>query len=265
MKLFLSLPKTVSKVGLNRGIDFFADIYRIPSRGITATHYFFSKKYNKLEEIHHDHYNVGIHNNNNSLSLKNSMDDVSFTFAVISLSAMVARADGGISKEEYLAFRDSFPLTGGICIKIRQLFMLACKSNIPVSSHVRQIKLSFPHKKDLFFALVERLFRIAAADKPLSKEESKVIVKIARMLDISPSDYSMLYDRYSKPLPPHVILGIEKRSPKDIIKKHYYRMIKRYHPDKFINNTLSPEIKMLLTLKTSEISQAYNTLIRKAA
>ncbi len=152
-----------------------------------------------------------------------------------------------------------------MCGKIRQLFLIACQSKTPPAFHAQQIKQLFPQQIELFISLVDRLFRIATADKPLSREEERLLAKIAHCLGLNPGEYSMLHDRHSRPLPPHIVLGVEKRSPRNIIKKHYHALLNRYHPDRYSSIPVSPEVKMLLTLKTSEISQAYRTLTRKAA
>jgi hypothetical protein len=60
-----------------------------------------------------------------------------------------------------------------MCGKIRQLFLLACQSQTPFSAHVQQIKSLFPQQIELYISLVERLFRIATADKPLSTGRRK--------------------------------------------------------------------------------------------
>lgn len=189
-----------------------------------------------------------------------SQKHLSFTFALISLSAKVAIADGAVSKAEYLAFRDSFPLTGGICSKIRELFVLACNNNTSILSSVSQIKSHFPKQKELFISIIERLFQIAVSDNPLNANEAKLLAKIAQLLDLTPAEYSAIYDKYSRPLPPHIVLGIKKRSPRMVIKKRYHMLMSRYHPDKFSSQKISPEVKMILTLKTTEISQAYKKL-----
>lgn len=185
---------------------------------------------------------------------------MSFTFAAISLSALVARADGTVSKEEYLIFRDSFPLADGMCGKIRKLFLLACQSKTPPEIYVQQIKHLFPNQKDLFISLVDRLFRIATADKPLTGKETKILAKISHLLGLTPAEYSALHEKYSKPLPAHLVLGVKKHSTQNIIKQKYHKLMNKYHPDHYCPSTTSPEVQMLLTLKSSEISQAYKAL-----
>lgn len=231
---------------------------RLPGKSVAALRYSFMSEDDILSELSED-------GAAEMVATAPSEKDISFTFAVISLAAQVAKADGKVSKEEYLAFRDSFPLNGGICRKIRQLFILACENETPFLHHAVQIKKLFPQKKSLFFSLVERLFRIATADGELSKEQEKILARVAHQLDLSPAEYGMLYDKYSRPLPPHDVLEVKRRSPREVIKKSYHRLMRRYHPDRFAGEQTSTEVKMILTLKSSEITKAYNTLSKKAA
>ncbi len=254
MKFLQTLPKVITKINFGHGFDWITGISRLPSRGISFLRYMFT-----------DSEYVESSPNVENITQESSFKHISFTFSAISLSALVARADGAVSQAEYLAFRDSFPLTGGMCGKIRQLFLLACQNSTPLTTHIQQIKSLFPNQKELFISLIDRLFCIAIADKPLSREEERLLAKIAHSLDLSPSEYSLLYDKYSRPLAAHVVLGVEKRSPKDIIKKRYHALMNRYHPDRFSATAVSSEVEMLLTLKTTEINQAYRKLSKIAA
>jgi len=248
---------TLPKLYIKQGFDWLSVAVNIPKRGAVALRYVM---FHKKEQPS----NVSAEIAETISGEDNSFKNMSFTFAVISISAMVAQVDGEVSQEEYLAFRDSFPLTGGMCGKIRQLFLLACQSQIPASLHISQIKIMFPEQTELYTSLVDRLFRIAVADKPLVREEERLLAKIAHSLGITPAEYSALYDRYSRPLAPHAILGVEKRSHKDTIKQRYHTLMNRYHPDRYASIPTSPEVQMLLTLKSAEISQAYRSLTQAA-
>lgn len=259
MKILQSLPKAISKINLGRSFDLLVEFLHLPTRGIAALRYTI---YSSNDEDNHLVIDGVVEN---IVPEETSSKHVSFTFAVISLSALVARADGMVSRAEYLVFRDSFPLTGGMCGKLRHLFLLACKSQTPLVTHVQQIKNLFPQRTELFVSLMDRLFRIATADKSLAREEERLLAKIAHSLGLSPSEYSALHDRYSRPLAPHAVLGVAKRSPKAVIKQKYHVLMNRYHPDRYNSVPVSPEVQMLLTLKSSEISQAYRALTRKMA
>lgn len=189
---------------------------------------------------------------------------ISFTFAIITLSAKIATADGTLERESYIAFRDAFPLSGGLCGKLRKLFVLACTDPTPIEHTVQQIKYLFPRNRELFFALGDRLCRVAATDRNVSNRKQRLLAKICHMLELTPSQYAELLERtlHQKP---HTILGVEKRASKQRVKQRYYQLMRRYHPDAHGGSDLSPEVEQLLSLRTSEISSAYRALSKKAA
>jgi len=191
--------------------------------------------------------------------------NLSFTFAVIALSARVACADGQLTREKYIAFRDAFPLVGGLCGKLRKLFTMACENKAPLEYYITQIKYTFPRQMDLFYSLLDRLFRIAASDGTLSRKEDRMLAKISHLLDLSAAQYTELRERYSQPPKPHQVLGVEKKIKSAPLKKHYHILMREYHPDRYAGQILSPEVDMLLRLKVSEINQAYKALSKKAA
>ena len=185
---------------------------------------------------------------------------ISFTFAIISLSAKLATADGAMTRESYLAFRDAFPLSGGLCGKLRKLFLLACNDPTPIEHYVSQVKHVFPRNRPLFEALVARLFSVSAAGKPLSKKQLHMISKIAHMLELPPGVYAALHEQYTRPKAHHV-LGMPKRARLPQMKRRYYQLMQRYHPDRYANEQLSPEVAQILSLRTTEISAAYRAVI----
>lgn len=189
---------------------------------------------------------------------------LSFTFAVIALCAKVAFADGHLTRGKYVAFREAFPLTGGLCGKLRKLFLLACHNPTPFERYVAQIRQLYPNRPEIYRSLLARLFSVATADGDISREADRLLARISHALGISAADYSDLRERCLAPRP-HQVLGIEKRAPKSQLKKHYHALMRRWHPDRFASETLSPEVELLIRLKTSEISQAYRALSRKAA
>jgi len=189
---------------------------------------------------------------------------ISFTFAIISLSAKLAMTDGQLSRESYIAFRDAFPLNGGLCPKLRKLFVLACSDPTPMEHYANQIKHVFPRNQQLFSALVERMFAIASASPPISKPRERFLAKLAHTLEMGASDYSAIHERYTSSKPHHV-LGVKKKEGRAALKKRYYLLMQRYHPDRYAGEQLSPEVAQLLSLRTTEISAAYKALSRKAA
>ncbi len=190
---------------------------------------------------------------------------LSFTFAVIALSARIACADGPLTKDKYIAFRESFPLRGGICGKIRSLFTLACENDTPAEHYTHQMKYMYPGKNDLFASVLERLFRIASADGDIGKNAEFLLADIAHGLDFTPAAFAEIRARYDRRSHAHIILGVSDGVKSATLKKRYHELMRRYHPDRFGTEELSDEIRLLLRAKTSEINAAYRVLAARAA
>jgi DnaJ like chaperone protein len=191
---------------------------------------------------------------------------MSFTFAVIALSARVACADGALTRHKYIAFRESFPLKGHLCSRIRSLFALACDNRAPVDYYISQISALFPNRPELYISLVERLTAIAAADGGVSRHAERVLAMVAQGLEVGHADYRAISTRFSRHASAaHKVLGVDGRIEEGALKKRYRDLMRRYHPDRFPVKDLSPEVALLLQLKSSEINDAYRSLRRKAA
>ncbi|MDX2113371.1 MAG: TerB family tellurite resistance protein [Alphaproteobacteria bacterium] len=185
---------------------------------------------------------------------------LSFTFALIALSARIATESGNLTRDHYLAFRAAFPLSGGICGKLRKLFVLACENSAPAEHYALQVKHLFPRQMDLFISLVDRLFGVALAGGHLSKSQERMLSRIAFILDISASEYSEIYERHMSPPPPHEVLGVSKYAGRSALKKRYHALMREFHPDLHASRETSPEVALILRLKASEINAAYQAM-----
>ena len=197
--------------------------------------------------------------------------NLSFTFSIIALSAKIACADGNLTQDKYIAFRDSFPIKDGVCEKLRSLFTLACHNETPLEHYVTQIKFVFPANMSLFKGLVERLFVIASADGAVSAQAEKMLSTIAHMLHIRASDFAQMCALYETPSSSAStkqamqIMGVDANAKSGTLKKRYHELMQQYHPDRFAGVDLSPEVKQLLQFKASEINDAYRSLKKQAA
>lgn len=190
---------------------------------------------------------------------------LSFTFAVIALSARVACADGPLTREKYIAFRESFPLHGGICGTIRSLFLLACRNDTPPEHYVHQIKYLYPSQPELFRSVVERLSRIAAAAGGIGRRAEFFLADIAHGLDLTAAEYAEILHLHDRPAHARHVLGVTAGVKSAALKKRYHELMRRYHPDRYGTEELSDELRLLLRSRTSEINAAYKILSRRAA
>ena len=196
-------------------------------------------------------------------AIRNGGDEfkhLSFTFALVAISARIACADGPLTREKYVAFRESFPLKGGICSRLRSLFTSACADQTPIEHYITQIKYAYPKHPELHFSILDHLFRTATADGALSRDAERLLATIAHGLDVAPVTYSRIHARYTQLPQAHSILGVKANAKPHLLKKRYYALMRDYHPDRFGGDALSPELQTLLELKSSQISSAYKSL-----
>ena len=58
---------------------------------------------------------------------------------------------------------------------------------------------------------------------------------------------------------PYQVLGVSENADEETVKKAYKELVKKYHPDKYVNNPLSD----LAAEKMKEINKAYDMIINK--
>ena len=58
---------------------------------------------------------------------------------------------------------------------------------------------------------------------------------------------------------PYEVLGVSQNADEETVKKAYKELVKKYHPDKYVNNPLAD----LAAEKMKEINQAYDMIINK--
>lgn len=166
-------------------------------------------------------------------------DDVrrmTFTFAIIALAAKVARVDGQPKREEFMTFRDVFPMPGGEDEKIRNLYEMAAKDVSGVLHHARQIAGAFPgHSHRAFRASVMRgLIKIGLTDGALSDGEETLLRQIAKEFEISRWQFNRLVKAGGEPpldTDPYYTLGVDRSWTDAKIKQSYYKKVRENHPD----------------------------------
>lgn len=190
---------------------------------------------------------------------------ISFTFAVIALAAKLSKIDGEPNEQEFQAFRALFPMQDNQSDKIRRLFEMACDDRSRFERYASQIANLFPHNTNLLTELLDRLFKIAAADNALHTSEIEFLRKTATILGISATEFQRKLGLYipSKPPNMYAILGVSPRISDEELKQVYRKLIYQYHPDGLMAMGASPEEVARASRKLASINHAYDRIIRK--
>ena len=123
------------------------------------------------------------------------------------------------------------------------------------------------HKRKQFVAF---LIQLAFVDNGISKEEEKVLRDITQELDITPSQYDDIVNKFENmiknkqqsmsPQEAYKILGLKESDDMATVKKTYRKLIRQYHPDIISSQDKGDTYMEEATAKTQEINQAYQII-----
>lgn len=185
-----------------------------------------------------------------------------FTFAVIGLSAALARGGEALSRETFLAFREVFPLEDDASALIRSLFNLAWKERAEPRWFAEQITRLYPDDTALWKQLLKRLCLIALADGALNRHEIAVLREAAAVFRINRLSFGLLLSEIQSGRAPNPlqVLGLPRGASSAEIKRQYRALMRRYHPDHA--RFRYPEAQAVAERKARALSAAYGRLSR---
>jgi len=112
--------------------------------------------------------------------------------------------------------------------------------------------------------LLHYLFGIAYADGHLSTSEQNILLRISTFLEINPMDFRTVGAMFggsgtaASTTRAYEILGIERNTTEEEIKKAYRQMALKYHPDRVTH--LGEDVRKAAEEKFKKIQEAYETV-----
>lgn len=188
---------------------------------------------------------------------------MAFTFTVIALAARLAKCDGGLTREEFIAFREAFPLDDRESAKIRALFQHAWQEEADVAVLARQVAYLYPDRPALRRELLKHLACVALADGPLKPEELRLLTAIGQVWGFTrPQLVRLIASCRDRKPDPFRVLGLPRRTRMPEVKTRYHALMRRYHPDALAATVNYPEALAVAQRKSAAISSAYKAIWR---
>lgn len=192
---------------------------------------------------------------------------VAFSVAMIALSAKMAKADGIVTQDEVHAFEEIFAVPAAERRNVERLYNLAKGDVAGFETYAEQMAGLCGNGRTncaMLEDILDGLFHIAKADGVLHEHEGQFLHRIAEIFRIEESHYESILARHANlgDADPYLILGVERGSPLEDVKKRYRKLVAANHPDKLIARGLPQEFIRIATTRIAAINAAYETIER---
>jgi DnaJ like chaperone protein len=188
--------------------------------------------------------------------------NITFTIAVIALSAKMAKADGVVTDDEIEAFERLFRVHPDEAANVRRIFDLARRDTAGYETYARQIARLFAGNPALLEDILDGLFEIAKADGVLHPGELALLERVAEIFGFAPNEFRRIRASHFAPdaADPYVVLGVAYDASDEEIHRTYRRLVRENHPDSLMGRGVPPEFVRLATDKLAAINVAYDRI-----
>lgn len=190
---------------------------------------------------------------------------VAFTIGVIALGAKMAKADGIVTRDEVIAFKEVFKVPDDEMENVSRIFNLAKQDIVGYEAYANQLASLLKGNRKLLEDVLEGLFHIAMADGVFHPSEEQFLAHVAHRFGFSPTEFNYFKARHvgTVEADPYEVLGITPDIDNDSLKHHYHKLVLDNHPDRMIARGVPPEFVSLATKKVAAINAAYQELAKE--
>ena len=190
--------------------------------------------------------------------------EVAFTIALIALSAKMAKADGVVTKDEILAFRQKVDIPAKDIGHVSKIWDLARQTPDGFDGYASQLANMFPPASPILDQLMELLFFIARADGVVTEAEKTYLHHVARILGYDQSGYDRLCLMYGGDgANPFHVLGVHPDEDDKTIRQAWINLARDHHPDQLTAAGLPAEFIRAANERLASINTAYEDIMRQ--
>ena len=186
---------------------------------------------------------------------------IAFTIAVIALAAKMAKADGEVTRDEVVAFREIFTVPPDQEANVQRFFDQAKRDVAGYEVYARQVARRFRTNPAVLEKLLGGLFHIAKADGVVPQAELDYLRTVATIFGFDATSFERIRRSHLGPEliaeDPYAVLGEVSTSSDDALKAAYRRLMLEHHPDRLIGQGMPAEAIRLANQKVAAISAAW--------
>ena len=190
---------------------------------------------------------------------------VSFSVAIIALSAKMAKADGIVTEAEVKAFQQIFDFPDEEARNVARLYNLARQDVAGYEAYATKLAgLCSPGagKVDncpMLENVIDGLFHIAKADGLVHEKELVFLGRIAEIFRIDEAHFRRIMARHVHldGADPYLILGVSPEDDFPKIRKQYRLLVSEHHPDRLIARGVPVSLHAAANERMAALNAAY--------
>ncbi len=187
---------------------------------------------------------------------------VAFAIAVIALGAKMAKADGLVTKDEVVAFREVFLIPPDEEENAARVFNLARQDVAGFDIYARRIKAMYGEDDGPLCDLLEGLFHIAMADGVYHAKEDDFLAQVAEIFGFDARRFRGIRAQFvaEADRDPYDVLGVEPTAPMEEVRAAWRRLVRETHPDQMIARGVPEEALKLAERRMVAINRAWEEI-----
>lgn len=186
---------------------------------------------------------------------------VGFTIAMIALSAKMAKADGVVTTDEIIAFRELFDVPPNEERNVARLFSLAQEDVAGFEVYAKKLADLFPYDRKTLVDILDGLFHIAKADGLVHESEIGYLTRVAELFGLSEREFSKVLARHVRSNGnPYEVLGMGPEASDQDLKAQYRREVQETHPDRLIARGVPEEFVRIANDRLAALNEAWSQI-----
>ncbi|HEV7434449.1 MAG TPA: DnaJ family molecular chaperone [Pseudorhizobium sp.] len=187
---------------------------------------------------------------------------VSFSVAIIALSAKMAKADGLVTEKEVDAFRQIFDFPAEEAHNVARLYNLARQDIAGYEAYATKLAGlcgSGDENCPMLENVVDGLVHIAKADGLMHEKELAFLARIAEIFKIDEEHFRRILARHVhlEGRDPYLVLGVSPEDDFSEIRRTYRRLVSEHHPDRLIARGVPAALHAAANERMAALNAAY--------
>jgi DnaJ like chaperone protein len=190
---------------------------------------------------------------------------IAFTIGVIVLGAKMAKADGVVTPDEIVAFRQVFQVPPEEMKNVGRVFDRARRDAEGFEPYAEQVARLFKNNPAVLEDLLDGLFHIAKADNVFHPAEQEYLRRVAEIFGFNEAEFARIRESHVGPdaADPYTVLGVPHDASDEELKTAYRRLVREHHPDALMAQGMPQEFVDVANEKLKAINGAYERVTKQ--